>query len=271
MLIESGRPFRPHARRATRRGPHAPCRAARPSRVAGGSPASSRIKSEADTLFLTSLFPDNRLGSSRKTSRRPGAARSRSPTTPFRCAIPTCPRGNVRGTCAPSGCSQRFDLVIAVSDASRADLLGPRRRNNDLPRAKHCRHPRGPHAVRRTPAARSSRHLPGRKNVLYVSRLKQVKNHASLLAGRARNSGTRAALSALDAHRLRGRAARIGGHPARSPPARRPGLRHLGGARRFPRSDLHAAYRDCILYRLPLPCGKASACRSSKAYGTGAA
>jgi len=132
----------------------------------------------ADTLLLTSLFPDNRLGYLEKLLAAPGRK-----IALFHDAIPlrdpNVPAWEKKIHLRALRLLARFDLVIAVSDAARDDLLALAAENDlPVPRTNVVRWPVPFHDARPafTPPPTSS------KNVLYVSRLKQVKNHAALLA-----------------------------------------------------------------------------------------
>jgi glycosyltransferase involved in cell wall biosynthesis len=126
---------------------------------------------------LTSLFPDNRLGYLEKLSAAPGRK-----IVFFHDAIPlrdpTVPAWEKKHHLRALRLLVRLDLVIAVSNAARDDLLALVAENG-LPstRTKVIRWPVPFHVAQ--PAFTPP---PTRKNVLYVSRLKQVKNHAALLA-----------------------------------------------------------------------------------------
>jgi glycosyltransferase involved in cell wall biosynthesis len=124
-----------------------------------------RTLRDADTLILTSLFPDNRLAYLEKLARAPGRR-----IAFFHDAIP------LRDPNVPAwerACHLRalrlfagFDLVIAVSEASRDDLLALAAANGSFnaPRPAFTKPPAEP------------------PTLLYVSRLKEVKNHLMLLA-----------------------------------------------------------------------------------------
>jgi glycosyltransferase involved in cell wall biosynthesis len=132
----------------------------------------------ADTLLVTSLFPDNRLGYLEKLLAAPGRK-----IALFHDAIPlrdpNVAAWEKKIHLRALRLLARFDLVIAVSDAARDDLLALAAENGlPAPRTNVIRWPVPFHAARPafTPPPTNS------KNVLYVSRLKQVKNHAALLA-----------------------------------------------------------------------------------------
>jgi glycosyltransferase involved in cell wall biosynthesis len=131
----------------------------------------------ADTLLLTSLFPDNRLGHLEKLTAAPGRR-----VMIFHDAIPLRDpnvrpwerRQHVRALRLLA----KMDLVIAVSAAARADLLLLLAEQAlILPKIIVLPWPVPFDSPR--PAFAPP---PPEKNVLYVSRLKQVKNHAALLA-----------------------------------------------------------------------------------------
>jgi glycosyltransferase involved in cell wall biosynthesis len=131
----------------------------------------------ADTLLLTSLFPDNRLGHLEKLATAAGRR-----VVIFHDAIPLRDpnvrpwerRQHLRALRLLA----KMDLVIAVSAAARADLLLLLAEQAlILPKLIVLPWPVPFDAPR--PAFAPP---PPEKNVLYVSRLKQVKNHAALLA-----------------------------------------------------------------------------------------
>ena len=138
-----------------------------------------RALGRADTLVLTSLFPDNRLGYLEKLARAPGrrvaffhdAIPLRDPNVPVwerEC--------HLRALRLVAG----FDLVVAVSEASRNELVA-------LAAAHGIA---APPQIAVVPwpvsfdAPRPSFTPPSAKqrNLLYVSRLKEVKNHLTLLS-----------------------------------------------------------------------------------------
>jgi len=138
----------------------------------------NRTLRAVDTLLLTSLFPDNRIGYLEKLLAAPGRK-----IALFHDAIPlrdpNVPAWEKKIHLRALRLLARFDLVIAVSDAARDDLLALTAENDlPAPRTSVIRWPVPFHTARPafTPPPMKS------KNVLYVSRLKQVKNHASLLA-----------------------------------------------------------------------------------------
>jgi glycosyltransferase involved in cell wall biosynthesis len=137
-----------------------------------------RMLRGGDVLLLTSLFPDNRLEYLLGLTEGPGRK-----IAIFHDAIPLRDP-NVAGWEKKRHrlalrVLSRMDLVIAVSEASRLDLLRLWK-EQDLPAAPTVTLPwpvpftsvRPPFSA---PAASG-------KDVLYVSRLKQIKNHATLLA-----------------------------------------------------------------------------------------
>jgi glycosyltransferase involved in cell wall biosynthesis len=136
-----------------------------------------RTLTASDTLLLTSLFPDNRLGYLEKLVSAPGRK-----IAIFHDAIPMRdPNVNPwerRRHVRTLQLLAKMDLVIAVSAAARSDLLTLLAEHALLlPKMIVIRWPVPFDAPR--PAFVPP---PSEKNVLYVSRLKQVKNHAALLA-----------------------------------------------------------------------------------------
>jgi len=137
-----------------------------------------RALGPADQVLLTSIFPDNRLAYLEKLGRAPGRR-----IAFFHDAIPLRDPNltawerehHRRGLRLLTQC----DLVIAVSETSRDDLLALAADDGlPMPNVTVIRWPvpfDGPRPPF-TPPALAPRH------VLYVSRLKQVKNHAALLA-----------------------------------------------------------------------------------------
>jgi glycosyltransferase involved in cell wall biosynthesis len=132
----------------------------------------------ADTLFLTSIFPDNRLAYLENLRQAPGRR-----VALFHDAIP------LRDPHLPAWereCHLRAlrwlvdcDRVIAVSEASRDDLFALAAAHGlGTPRVTVIPWPT-PFDAPRPPFTPPPAE---RRNVLYVSRLKQVKNHATLLA-----------------------------------------------------------------------------------------
>jgi glycosyltransferase involved in cell wall biosynthesis len=131
----------------------------------------------ADTLLLTSLFPDNRIGYLEKLATAPGRK-----VAIFHDAIPlrdpnVSPWERQRHIHALKLLAT-MDLVIAVSGAARSDLL--------LLMAEHALAIPKITIIHWPVPFEASRPAfvapPPEKVVLYVSRLKQVKNHAALLA-----------------------------------------------------------------------------------------
>ncbi len=131
-----------------------------------------------DTLILTSLFPDNRLGYLEKLTQAPGRR-----IAFFHDAIP------LRDPNVPAWereCHLRalrllagFDLVIAVSETSREDLLALAAAHGlATPHVVAVPWPVSFDADR--PPFTPPTSEP--KTILYVSRLKDVKNHLALLA-----------------------------------------------------------------------------------------
>jgi glycosyltransferase involved in cell wall biosynthesis len=137
-----------------------------------------RALGAADTLLVTSLFPDNRMGYLDKLATAPGRK-----IALFHDAIPlrdsNVPAWEKKHHLRALRLLARFDLVIAVSDAAREDLLALAAENGiPSPRTTVIRWP-VPFAGARpafVPPPTNS------KTILYVSRLKQVKNHAALLS-----------------------------------------------------------------------------------------
>jgi glycosyltransferase involved in cell wall biosynthesis len=132
----------------------------------------------ADKVVLTSIFPDNRLAYLEKLRRAPGrriaffhdAIPLRDPN------LPSWEREHHRRALRLLA---QCDLVIAVSEASRTDLLALAATDGlAAPAVTVIRWP-VPFDAPRPPFTPPP---AGRRNVLYVSRLKQVKNHATLLA-----------------------------------------------------------------------------------------
>ncbi len=137
-----------------------------------------RTLRDADTLVLTSLFPDNRLAYLEKLARRPGRR-----IAFFHDAIPlhdpNVPAWEREHHLRALRLLVTFDLLIAVSEASRDELLAlaathglPAPDTVALPWPVSFEAPRPAFTV---PPAEP-------KTILYVSRLKEVKNHLTLLA-----------------------------------------------------------------------------------------
>ncbi len=133
---------------------------------------------ESDTLLLTSVFPDNRLAYLEKLARRPGRKIALvHDVIPLRDS--NVPDWEKKHHLRALRLLAQFDLVIAVSEATRADLLALSEEHH-LP---------APHILVLPWPASFAGSRPeftpppaGRKIILYVSRLKQVKNHGALLA-----------------------------------------------------------------------------------------
>lgn len=129
----------------------------------------------ADTLLLTSLFPDNRLGYLEKLLAAPGRK-----VAIFHDAIPMRDP-NVRPWERERHARMlrlfaKMDLIITVSMAARSDLLLLMAEHKLLiPKIALVRWPVPFEAPR--PAFTAP---PPERSILYVSRLKQVKNHAAL-------------------------------------------------------------------------------------------
>jgi len=137
-----------------------------------------RVLGPADLVVLTSIFPDNRLAYLEKLRRAPGRR-----IAFFHDAIPLRDPNLTSWERAQHRRSLRLlaqcDLVIAVSEASRDDLLSlAAAAGLAAPAVTVIRWP-VPFDAPRPPFTPPSTE---RRNVLYVSRLKQVKNHAALLA-----------------------------------------------------------------------------------------
>jgi len=137
-----------------------------------------QILRTGDTLLLTSLFPDNRLEYLERLGN--GAGRK---VAIFHDAIPlrdpnVRPWEKKRHVLALRILS-RMNLIIAVTEAARRELL-ELWREYSMPPAETAvvRWPVPFISVRPAFSPPSFR----KKNILYVSRLKQVKNHATLLA-----------------------------------------------------------------------------------------
>jgi glycosyltransferase involved in cell wall biosynthesis len=129
----------------------------------------------ADTFVLTSMFPDNRLGELEKLPGRPGRK-----IALFHDAIPLgdprVPPWEKNRHRRALRLLTRLDCIIAVSRAARHDLLALGEENHlPLPLVHVIPWPvpfPGPRPVFTPPTGAT---------ILYVSRLKQVKNHAALL------------------------------------------------------------------------------------------
>jgi glycosyltransferase involved in cell wall biosynthesis len=137
-----------------------------------------RVLRAGDTLLLTSLFPDNRLEYLERLSVSAGRK-----IAIFHDAIPlhdpnVRPWERKRHVQALRVLGQ-MDRVVAVTEAARRDLL-ELWKEHGLPGAATVVIPWPvPFTSMRSPFSPP----PGReKNILYVSRLKQVKNHATLLS-----------------------------------------------------------------------------------------
>jgi glycosyltransferase involved in cell wall biosynthesis len=131
----------------------------------------------ADILMVTSLFPDNRVAYLEKLAGAPGRR-----IALFHDAIPlrdpNVPDWERRHHLRALRLLATFDLLVAVSDATRDDLCALLEENQlAAPKIAVVRWPVSfaePRPAFAPPPA-------DRKNVLYVSRLKQVKNHLALL------------------------------------------------------------------------------------------
>jgi glycosyltransferase involved in cell wall biosynthesis len=137
-----------------------------------------RLLREGDTLLLASIFPDNRLSYLQKLLHGPGRK-----TAIFHDAIPLrdpgLPSWERRRHLASLHLFAGFDLVIAVSEAARAELVALWNENGIATRAATCVLPWPVPFIGERPSENALTHGP--KSILYVSRLKRVKNHASLL------------------------------------------------------------------------------------------
>ena len=144
-----------------------------PRRVA----LSSRLRKD-DTLFLTSLFPDNRLEHLRRLRSAPGRK-----VAIFHDAIP------LDDKLSPAWVKERhvaalrvyasMDLVICVSGAAQEELHSWWSKYQIAPNPTQVVTWPVPFTGPRPPFAAPPRE---KKTVLYVARLKQVKNHETLLA-----------------------------------------------------------------------------------------
>ena len=136
-----------------------------------------REMQKGDMLLLTSLFPDNRLGYLARLCDRPGRR-----IAVFHDAIPlvdpNVPAWEKQRHLKLLRVLAKMDLILSVSHASREALLGLWR-EHDIAPAKVEVIPIPPQFTRARPAFTPP---PEPANVLYVARLKEVKNHATLLA-----------------------------------------------------------------------------------------
>lgn len=136
----------------------------------------ARLMKAEDTLLLTSLFPDNRLGYLRRLIGRPGRK-----VAIFHDAIPLRD-ANVAGWERTRHLEMlrllaRLDLVVTVSRFAEEDLKTLWQENGIAATTAMALPWPVPFTMPRPPFSES---LSGVKRVLYVSRLKQVKNHATL-------------------------------------------------------------------------------------------
>jgi glycosyltransferase involved in cell wall biosynthesis len=137
-----------------------------------------RALDAADVLLLTSLFPDNRIEYLDRLARAPGRK-----IAIFHDAIPlrdpnVRPWEKKRHVLALRVLG-RMDLVITVTESARLDLISLWQEHDITPaETKVLRWPVPFTTVRPPFSAPPSMG----KDVLYVSRLKQVKNHATLFA-----------------------------------------------------------------------------------------
>ena len=136
-----------------------------------------RCMQKRDTLLLTSLFPDNRLEYLSRLCAGPGRRISL-----FHDAIPlvdpNVPAWEKQRHLKLLKVLAQMDLVISVSHVSREVLLGLWRENAIAPAPVEVLAV-PPHFNRARPAFTPPSEPA---NFLYVGRLKQVKNHANLLA-----------------------------------------------------------------------------------------
>lgn len=136
----------------------------------------AKLLGAKDTLFLTSLFPDNRLEYLLRLASRPGRK-----IALFHDAIPLRDPnvGDLEKTrhVKTLRLLSRMDRVIAVSHAAEKDLLEVWQRH-DLAPAPTCVIPWPVPFTEVRPEF--SEPAWEQKKILYVSRLKQIKNHAAL-------------------------------------------------------------------------------------------
>ena len=137
-----------------------------------------RVMQSDDTLLITSIFPDNRLGYlKRVTASCPGKK-----IAIFHDAIPLHDKNVAAWERTRHLEALRLfanmDLVIAISESARGDLLSLWQSHKILPAPTKFLPWPVPFAAAR-PAFSSP--VASRK-ILYVSRLKEVKNHATLFA-----------------------------------------------------------------------------------------
>jgi glycosyltransferase involved in cell wall biosynthesis len=199
----------------------------------------------ADTLLLTSLCPDNRIAYLEELARSPGRriaiAHDAIPLRDPNVADWEKKR-HLRMLCLLA----KMDLVIAVSEATRNDLLALAAENGlPAPRLTVIRWPAsfaGPRPAFTPPPV-------GRQNILYVSRLKELKNHAALLAACELlwRDGCDFSLTLIGCE----------DEPRESTPILRE-IRRLAAQGRavtwraqVSEDDLHAAYRACSLTVFP--------------------
>jgi len=145
----------------------------RPPRV----PLGPRLR-PGDTLLLTSVFPDNRLGYLRRLRPAPGRR-----VAIFHDAIPLAdenvPAWGKRHHLAGLRVYAEMDLVICVSSAAEEELHSLWKKHQIAPAPTRTLTWPVPFVETRP---RFTEPPVAPKKVLYVSRLKQVKNHAILFA-----------------------------------------------------------------------------------------
>ncbi len=138
----------------------------------------AEVLGSKDTLFLTSLFPDNRLEYLFGLASHPGRK-----VALFHDAIPMRDPnvGDLEKTrhVKTLRLLSRMDRVVAVSHAAEKDLLELWQRH-DLAQAPTCVIPWPVPFTQGRPEF--SEPAWEQKKILYVSRLKQIKNHAALFA-----------------------------------------------------------------------------------------
>ena len=137
-----------------------------------------RAMKAGDTLLLTSLFPDNRLEYLDRLAARPGKK-----IAIFHDAIPlrdpNVPPWEKKRHLKTLRVLSRMNLVIAVTEAARGDLLELWKEHGLTPAETAVVRWPVPFSTTRPPFSPPP---PLERNVLYVSRLKQTKNHATLFA-----------------------------------------------------------------------------------------
>ena len=137
-----------------------------------------RILKAGDTLFLTSIFPDNRLGYLRQLMNSPGRK-----VALFHDAIPlrdpNVSAWEKKRHAKTLLLLARMDLVVAVSQSARDDLESLSAEHGLTPPPIKVLSWPVPFEMVRPQFTHPSQVF---LRILYVSRLKQVKNHATLLA-----------------------------------------------------------------------------------------